>query len=149
MSWGQIVGHLLTSSLTRGMGLFLRSSGMLSMPKGVFPLRHRTKSSPLNKTRFKHFTVESFQLWLFTDPGLAHACLLGSQSCSRFWNTVSKVTGLAIRKPLNFTASMHTNWDETEVRKWAGFEIGWLSFCPARQRDLSNQSLWPLAMRAS
>lgn len=115
----------------------------------VSTVRHRAKSSPLNETRFKHFTVESFQFWLFTDPGLAHACLLGSPSCSRFWNTESKVTGLAIRKPLNCTASMHTNWDEREVRKWAGFEIGWLSFCPARQRDLYNQSLWPLAMRAS
>lgn len=35
---GQTVGQLLTSSLTRGMGLFLRNSGMLSMPNGVLSL---------------------------------------------------------------------------------------------------------------
>lgn len=56
----------------------------------------------------------------------------------------AEVKGEAIRKPLNFTASMHTNGDETEVRKWAGFKTGWLSFCSARQRDRSNQSLWSL-----
>lgn len=33
---------VLTSSLTRGMGLFLRRSGMLSMPNGVFPLYRQT-----------------------------------------------------------------------------------------------------------
>lgn len=54
----QILMCVLTSSLTRGIGLLLRRSGMLSIPNGAVPL-HK-KSIRINKKENKHCVVVSF-----------------------------------------------------------------------------------------
>lgn len=107
----------------------------------VSTVRHRAKSAPLNKTRFKHFTVEPFRFRLFTDPGLAHACLLGSPSCSRFWNTVSKVTGLAIWS--HWTLPPPCTQIETRQRWESGLGsklAGWVSVQYAKDTFPINHS---------
>lgn len=73
----------------------------------------------------------------FTDPGLAHGCLLGSPSWSRLWNRMSKVKYLKADRIYWFhgtgTCTRAQSWEKQERRKNRSESLGlnWVGWVSA------------------
>lgn len=132
--------HILTSSLTRGIGLLLQRSGMLSIPNGTFPLHtcvHTTNFCQIwmyNNTIKKNPCMLELTDWPWLSPWLLNGAPI--------LISVLKCRAHLVIWRVRLYSALHAN---ISIRERSERKMGWLSFSTVCQ-SLSNQTSHVLSL---